>query len=171
MNANSIRPIDLIIDASSAATGARDSATSTYNISAIIQADLVSHIEISQALTKANGKHPDIVFISSILTTVKTADREIYSSIKRLREILLEKFFQENGNCSILIIRLGKFRNFYAMAKKIEHLIAQSQNSRQFKIKQMGVDSLILYTLNLIHPVLATVCAKISRAMTENRTL
>lgn len=170
LNANSIWPIDLIIDASSGATKARDSSTSIHNIGAIIQSDLISPNEITQALSKINEKHPDILFISTVLAEIKTANREIYSAIKRLREIYLEKAFQEHKNTTIVIIRLGKFRRADEVARKVMNLFTQSQKSKQFKIMRIGIDSLILYTLHSIHPFLSSIFVKITRALTNGQT-
>lgn len=170
IDANSEWPIDLIVDAASAASGAsrvRDRDVAPEAMCSIIQADILSHLDLYQKLAQVNGKHPDVVFVSTVLSIVKTPEREIYSAAKRLVEIYLEKIDAARTNTRILIFRVGKLidpKRDSSKAKAMAKTIQNCLTIGKFKV-MYGISGRILMGLNLLHPVVLNSAVRIQRAL------
>jgi short-subunit dehydrogenase len=168
ISANSEWPIDLIVDAASAASGAsriRDPDVSPDSMRGIIQADVLAHLDLYQQLTLLNRKHPDVVFISTVLAIVKTPEREIYSTAKRLIEIYLEKIGSAKSGVRVLIFRIGKLIDpkqdslkAKAVAVKVQQKLAAGNVTTLY-----GFGGHILLGLNLLHPKILNLIVKIRR--------
>lgn len=167
IDANSEYPIDLIIDAASGASRVRDPDVAPDAMRDIIQADVLSHLDIYQQLARQNKKHPDVVFISTVLAIVKTPEREIYSSAKRLIEIYLEKIVTAEPNTRVLIFRVGKLidskqdsQKAKAMAEKVQYKLSAGNATTIY-----GISGHILKGLNSLHPVALNFIVKIQRRL------
>ena len=165
IDANSVRAIDLIIDAASGASSVRDPDVEPYAMRDIIQADVLSHLDIYQQLTRLNKKHPDVVFISTVLAIVKTPQREIYSAAKRLTEIYLEKIATTEPNARVLIFRVGKLIDpkqdslkAKAMAERVQHELLEGNVTTIY-----GISGRILKGLNSLHPGVLNIIVKMQR--------
>jgi short-subunit dehydrogenase len=172
IDANSEYPIDLIVDAASSASGAslvRDTDVTSDAIRNIMQADVMSHLDIYQQLTRLNKKHPDVVFISTVLAIVKTPEREIYSAAKRLIEIYLEKIAAAGSNAKILIFRVGKVIDPKQDSHKAKAMAERVQ--REFSGKNItaiyGISGRILIGLSLLHPVVLNFIVSIQRGLRD----
>ncbi len=164
-------PIDLIIDSASAASMFRDEEIKAEEIPNLIKADLISHLYIFQELLRLNEKHPDIIFVSTILAIVKTPDRECYLSLKRLIEIYLEKIITMDSGTKITIFRIGKL-----IAKNQESKMATAVAARVWTdffsgnaIVNYGLSGHILLSLNNIHPLAVGLVIKIQRFLRSYR--
>lgn len=166
IDANSEWPIDLIIDAASGASRFRDPDVAPDAMRDIIQADVLSHLDIYQQLARLNKKHPDVVLISTVLAIVKTPEREIYSSAKRLIEIYLVKTII-TSNTRILIFRVGKLINpkqdspqAKVMAARVLHELSAGNVTAIY-----GISGRILIGLNSLHPVVLNFIVRIQRGL------
>lgn len=168
IDVNSEWPIGLIVDAASAASGAsriRDPDVTHDAMVDIIQADVLSHLDIYQQLARLNNKHPDVVFISTVLAIVKTPEREIYSSVKRLIEIYLKKIITAEPHTRVLIFRVGKLidpkqdsQKAKVMAKRIQHELSAGKVTATY-----GLSGRIMMGLNLLHPLVLNLIVRIQR--------
>ena len=167
IDANSEWSIDLIIDAASAASRSRDPEVAPEAMQNIFQADVLSHLNIYQQLARMNKKHPDVVFISSVLAIVKTPEREIYSAAKRLIEIYLEKIRKTEPDVKVLIFRVGKLIDpkqdspgAKAMAERVSHELSAGNPSAIY-----GIGGRILIGLNSLHPAVLNFFVKTQRVL------
>lgn len=168
IDVNSEWPIDVIVDAASAASGAsriRDTDVTHDAMVDIIQADVLSHLDIYQQLARRNNKHPDVVFISTVLSIVKTPEREIYSSVKRLVEIYLEKIITAEPKTRVLIFRVGTLidpnkdsQKARLMAERIRRELLDGNVTATY-----GLSGRILIGLNLLHPVVLNLIVRSQR--------
>ncbi len=168
IDANSECSIDLIIDAASAASGAsrvRDPDIAPDAMRSIVQADVLSHLDLYRQLGRLNKKHPDVVFISTVLAIVKTPEREIYSTVKRLVEIYLEKLATAEPAVKVLIFRVGKLIDpkkdspeAKAMAKMVQHVLSTGNSKVMY-----GISGHILIWLNTLHPILLSLIVRMQR--------
>lgn len=176
MEVNSEWLIDLIIDAASAASGAsrvRDHDVAPNAMQGIIQADVLAHLDLYQQLAQLNGRHPDVVFISTVLAIVRTPGREIYSAAKRLIEIYLEKIATAKPDVRVFIFRIGKLIDSErdtleakVVADVVKHRLAAGDVVAIF-----GISGRILLLLNSFHPAVLNFAVKIHRIfMKINRT-
>lgn len=164
-------PIDLIIDSASAASMFRDEEIKPEDILTLIKSDLISHFYIFQMLSRLNKKHPDIIYVSTVLAIVKSPNREIYSLMKRIIEIYLEKIIQLNSGTRITIFRIGKL-----ISKNQDNSIAwaiASKVSADFfsgnSIVNYGLGGHILLLLNIIHPFTINFVIRIQRFLRRFR--
>jgi short-subunit dehydrogenase len=168
IDANSEWPIDLIVDAASAASGAsrvRDPDVAPDAMQGIIQADVLAHLDLYQRLAQLNRKHPDIVFISTVLAIVKTPEREIYSAVKRLVEIYLEKLATSEPAVKVLIFRIGKLidpdrdsQSAKTMAARVQHELTAGSLTALY-----GMGGRVLIWLNFLHPHVLNLIVRILR--------
>lgn len=157
--------VNLIVDAASAASLARDSSIAPDAMRDIFQADVLSHLDIYQQVARLNKKHPDVVFISTVLSIVKTPDREIYSSVKRMLEIYLEKMRLSAPDVKILVFRVGKTINpecdngeAIALARSVKSSFLMNKERVLY-----GAAGVVLRTLYVIHPALVGSVIRLQR--------
>ena len=167
LDINSEWPIEMIIDAASATSMHRDSEVTSEAILDILQADLISHLHIYRKLSQLNNKHPDIVFISTVLAIVKTPDREIYSALKRLIEIYLQKIMASEPLIRVLIFRIGTLIDSrkdslkaIALAERVRHDLLVGHTTVKY-----GFSGKILVCLNTLHPVVLNFFVKAQRTL------
>ena len=166
-DANSECAFDLIIDASSASSHSRDPDVASDAMGSIIQADILSHLDLYQKLARVNGKHPNIVFISTVLSIVKTPGREIYSATKRLLEIYLEKMAANEPDVRVLIFRIGKqidpkkdSPQAAALAKRVQYEFSAGNTSAIY-----GISGRFLVVLKSFHPAVLNVVVRTRRIL------
>lgn len=149
-------PVDLVIDAASASSSYRDSSVTYSCIRDLISADINSHLDLLKELENLNKKHPDVIFISTALSEIKTPDREIYSATKRILELYLKKARLANLDLKVLIFRIGKVvdkKNGQKNAEKIAANLWRVWQTDKY-IKAYGFGGNIMKIVYSIHPVL-----------------
>lgn len=162
---NLLMPFDLIIDAACAASRFKDGQIAPNSLSYILESDLLSHLHVYQLISKQNYRHPDIIFISSVLSRVKTPDREIYSMVKRLIEIYLNGIGISNMNTRILIFQIGRVINFKDSnleTKKIAWCV-KDNFVKGVSYHLYGGFGRLLVMLNFIHHLVPVLPIKIYR--------
>jgi short-subunit dehydrogenase len=164
---NLVMPFDLIIDAASTSSSLRDTQIDPITLSRIIESDLLSHLNIYQLISKKNCLHPNIIFISSVLSRVQTPEREIYSMMKRLVEIYLNKISISNPSVRILIFQIGSVINSEESkweTKKIARTVRQNYD-KGVSHNLYGAFGRALVMLSFIHQLAPILPIKIYRRM------
>jgi short-subunit dehydrogenase len=162
---NLVMPFDLIIDAASTSSSLRDGQIEPLTLSRIIESDLLSHLNIYQLISKQNCHHPNIIFISSVLSRVQTTEREIYSMMKRLIEIYLNKISITNADVRILIFQIGSVINGAESnweTKKIAKIVRQNFD-KGVSLNLYGTFGRVLVMLSFIHQLAPILPIKIYR--------
>lgn len=167
LNINSQWPIGLIIDVASTASSYLDREIHPFRMADIFQSDLLSRLALYKHLTDLNGVHPNIIFISTVLATLITPNRQIYSLVKRLNELYLTKIIHSNPKPRILIYRIGKRLNNKTDSLEVEKISALIKNAYEMRriAVTYGVSGKILIVLNNLHPALSNFLIKIQRLL------
>jgi NADP-dependent 3-hydroxy acid dehydrogenase YdfG len=101
---------DLIINAASATSRLRDHQISIEEMGGIVAADLLTPFEVIKAVIANRGNRPvGILFISTMLSVVKSPDREIYGALKRIHEKILLGIAASQPDLRLLIVRISKW--------------------------------------------------------------
>lgn len=158
--------VDLVIDAASAASISRDDEIGPEKLQGLVESDVCAHLCILERLSD-QGKYPDVIFISSVLSLVSTPSREIYSMMKRLMEIYLHKSRSCHPEARILIFRVGKVIDSradspaaLALASRVREDFSAGQHEALY-----GGSGRILQVLNAIHPALVRLSVRIQRSL------
>ena len=100
-------PIDLLIDAASAASGSRDADMEHGQLAKFLCADLTSKMELLDHLLDRQREAPAVIFISTALVLVNSPGRAVYASLKRLHEAYLRKTSERRRDLRLLVVRVG----------------------------------------------------------------
>jgi short-subunit dehydrogenase len=99
--------LDLIIDAASASSEKRDSDIWSENMEKLCWADLMSRFKLFDRIKSENDYLPEVIFISTILTKVKSPGRVVYTSLKGLYEMYLKSLRIRQPEFRLMIVYLG----------------------------------------------------------------
>jgi len=69
--------------------------------------DLLSRIALFDHILLNQASAPAVIFISTILTLIKSPGRTIYTSLKQLQEIYLQKLRDDRPEIQLLIVNVG----------------------------------------------------------------
>src|ERR1017187_2969678 len=99
--------IDLVIDAASASSRYRDTEIEPSDIPRYVYADFLSRTEIMDHVLRNQDSAPAMIFISTVLTLVKSPGRRIYTALKALNETHLTKIKNSRPDFYLLIVYVG----------------------------------------------------------------
>lgn len=164
--------VDIVINAASASSELRDSMIPAELFEEIVQSDLLSPLRLMEKLLKRQSTPIHFVFVSSVLSDVMTQDRKIYSSLKMLQELMLEKLQSAfSGRLSIMTMKIGTWLDRERMTEKhreIAELIAE--NNGQQCIIQYGNAGKVLRMAYRISPVAMEGLVRVTRLLRGNRS-
>ena len=81
------------------------------NMEEIIYADLISRIKIFDWMETQRNSFPDVIFISTILTKVRSPGRAVYTSLKAVYEIYLNSLRIRQPVFRLLVVYIGTLVN------------------------------------------------------------
>jgi hypothetical protein len=96
--------VDLVIDAASAASGARDGVIEPVQFPGYLAADVGSKIELLEGLMGRQPEAPAVIFVSTVLSLVRSPGRAVYTSLKRLHEAYLRKAVARRPGMRLLVV-------------------------------------------------------------------
>ncbi|MCX7144221.1 MAG: SDR family NAD(P)-dependent oxidoreductase [Proteobacteria bacterium] len=99
--------IDLIIDAASASSSKKDSEIERTQMSDLVSADFLSRMRILDYILRTQNTIPAVIFISTVLTLVKSPGRTVYTALKGLYEIYLHRLKCDRSDFRLLIVHVG----------------------------------------------------------------
>jgi short-subunit dehydrogenase len=99
--------IDLVIDAASASSRYRDYELEPKDIPRYVFADLLSRAEIIDHILRNQDSAPAMIFISTVLTLVKSPGRRVYTALKTLNETYLKQIKGSRSDFYLLIVYVG----------------------------------------------------------------
>ena len=148
--------IDLLINIASSTSNYRDNAVKSSLIKSDVGIDLINPILLTQWLIDRSNRL-NIIFISSILSKIKSPNRIIYSSLKNLQETYLNKIATENFNkVNLLTVTVGTEINKYKesmksrkLAKKLFIAFTKRKENLFF-----GLSGKVLYYIYYLNPFL-----------------
>lgn len=150
------RHVDLIIDAASASSGKRDSEIEWHEIVHLVSADLLSRMKIMDHVVRNQGAGPAVIFISTVLTLLKSPGRTVYTALKQLYEDYLNKLKRNRSELSLLVVYVGTVIDTSKPSKKAEQLASAVFGAFQKKKEKLffGLSGVFLLTLFYIQPVI-----------------
>lgn len=102
------RAVDLVINAACATSRLRDRRIGADELSSYLSVDLLAPVDVvREILRRANGRAVGIVFVSSVLSLVRSPGRDVYGSLKRLQERVLETLAGAHPASSLLTVMVG----------------------------------------------------------------
>ncbi|MEY3775453.1 MAG: hypothetical protein RLZZ129_2233 [Verrucomicrobiota bacterium] len=125
------KQIDLIIDAASASSRLRDSDLSAGDITNLVSADFHNRTKLFEQVCGTAGPMPAVIFISTVLTLVKSPDRTVYTTLKTLYEAYLLKLKEGRPDFHLLVVYVGVVINREGPSKGPESLAAAVARSFQ----------------------------------------
>ena len=147
--------IHLFINMASATSTLRDNNIGLDNIRSDVNVDLINPILLIRHLIDRNNQLK-VIFISSILSRIKSPNRVIYSSFKSLQEVYLNKIAKHHSNkLNLLLVTIGteikknrETEKSRTLAKKIFSAYLNGEKTMFFGLK--GRVFYFLYNLNPI---------------------
>lgn len=150
------RQIDLIIDAASASSRYRDAEIESNDIPRYVSADFSSRIELMEHILQSQDIAPAMIFISTVLTLVKSPDRTIYIALKTLYATYLSKIKNSRPNFHLLIVYVGTIidtKNDTPKPKQLAVAVFKAFNIKKGKLF-FGLSGIVYLVLFYFQPVL-----------------
>ena len=148
--------VDLIVDAASAASGARDADIKPGQFETYVAADVQSKIRILEHVLGRQPKAPAVVFISSVLALAKSPGRVVYTSLKQLYEVYLRRTRESRPDFRLLIVYVGTVLDTTRASKKADRLARSVTRAFDGGRRAMffGLIGLVFLGLYFLQPIL-----------------
>lgn len=100
--------LDLVINLASSTSRVKDSELQPSQLDTYVQSDLLVPVRLVQHLSETAIKPLKVIFISSVLASVRSPDRLLYGSLKSLQEMCLSMLLDNRNEKNLLVVRVGK---------------------------------------------------------------
>lgn len=160
-------PVDVLINAASAASQLRDVSIPADRVRGILEVDVATPLDVVSALCSRQAEHPPrVVFVSTILTVVKSPDRRMYGALKTLQEGWLRNLQAEVPGLEVLVVKVGKVLPSRATAAtaKLAQAVLKAFEARK-KTLYWGLDGIALAGLFYAQPLLFELAVRIRRKL------
>ena len=159
--------IHLIIDAASSSSAKRDNEIGPDDIGALVAGDFLSRLKLLDYMKRVQGPVPAVIFISTVLTLVRSPGREVYSSLKRLDEIYFTKLRDTGAVSHLLIVHVGKVIDKNNGACEAEKLATVVSSAFRLKRTEMlyGLSGRLFVILFYFQPLLFAGVALAQRSL------
>jgi NADP-dependent 3-hydroxy acid dehydrogenase YdfG len=148
--------IDLVIDAASASSSLRDPEIESKDIAGYVSADVLSRTVLMDHILINQGVAPAMIFISTILTLVKSPGRVIYTALKEIYESYLLKLKRGRPDFRLLIAYVGAVidtERETPKPRKLASAVFEAFKKRRKKLI-FGASGIALLILFYFQPVL-----------------
>jgi len=159
------KSIDLVIDAASAVSSKRDTEIRPMEISGFIAADLISRTELLGQILFQQDKMPAVLYISTVLTLVKSPERVVYTSLKSLYESYLQMLKAENPDFRLLVVYVGTLidtKEASAKARKLATAVANAYHANRDSMLY-GLTGRIFLWLFYLQPLVFFLVSRVQR--------
>jgi NADP-dependent 3-hydroxy acid dehydrogenase YdfG len=148
--------IDLVIDAASASSRYRDTEIEPNDIPRYVSADFLSRTAIMDHILRNQDSAPAMIFISTVLTLVKSPARRIYAALKTLNETYLTKIKNSRPDFYLLIVYVGTVIDTTRETHKPKTLAAAVFQAFDNKNEKLffGLSGIFLLILFYFQPIL-----------------
>lgn len=159
--------LDLIINLVAASSREMDDGFAPKMFENYIFSDLLAPIQLVRKISINLKNHPDIIFVSSVLASVKSPNKEMYSALKRLQEIYWEQLFRSDKSGSLLIVKVGKKISHSSSSFISKDLANKIYENYQLKnnILNYGWEGKFYLFLFYLQPILLKWLIKFHRAL------
>jgi NADP-dependent 3-hydroxy acid dehydrogenase YdfG len=149
------RRIDVLINAASATSRLADSQCSLEDVSAGLHVDAISPLSlVGEICNRRMDSRLTVVFLTTILSTVRVPGRAIYGSLKYLQELGLKAAASKYPNLRVLTVRIGarfpRDRDIPAMDVLARTIVSALRSDA--KEVNFGFGGRVLRLLYRVHP-------------------
>jgi len=158
-------PIDLIIDAASASSSKRDGEISADAFDSLVAADFLSKVQLLQRICQNQAAAPAVIFISTVLTLVKSPGRTVYTALKGLYETYLIKLGAARPGFYLLIVYIGiviENKGDYEKPRRLASAVAKAFLDRRRSLL-FGMSGRIYVGLFYVQPMIFNLLTLIQR--------
>lgn len=161
------RQFDLVINLVAATSRVKDSDFLPSKLEGYLMSDLLVPVQLLQNMLETSSRSLKIIFISSVLASVPSPDRQLYSSLKSLQELCLHKLSAGRNGCELLIVKVGKVISHEQSSNEAQNLAAAIYEAYLLnkKVLNYGAGGKIYLLLNYIHPQLFKLIVKLQRSL------
>jgi short-subunit dehydrogenase len=99
--------VDLVVDASSAASRLRDSEVALDEFESLVKADAMAKIGLFEWLRNNQAAPLSVIYITTVLTQLVSPDRAVYTSLKRIVEHYLLCLKRHEPRTRLLLVHVG----------------------------------------------------------------
>lgn len=159
--------LNLIINLVAATSRTMDDDFAPQLFESYIFSDLLVPIQLVKKISINSKKHPDVIFISSVLASIKSPNKEMYSALKILQEIYWERLFRQNNSGSLLIVRVGKKIPYSASSFMAKDLANKTYKNYKLSnnVLNYGWEGKLYLLLFHLHPILSQWLIRAHRAI------
>lgn len=157
--------IELVIDVASASSNKRDSAIGIEEMGPLIAADFTSRIKLFEYLSRTQDSQPAVIFISTVLTLVKSPGRVVYTALKGLAETYLRKLCESRPESHLLIVYVGTVidpKGDTGKPTKLAAAVAEAFRRKRTRLLY-GLSGRFLLGLFYLQPVVFDLFTKVQR--------
>lgn len=150
------KTINLIIDAASASSRKRDVEIQSGDISQFVSSDFLTKTKIMDHILHSQEEAPAVIFVSTVLTFVKSPGRTIYSTLKALYEAYLIKLRDSRSDLRLLVVYVGTVidaKNASNKANNLASAVFKAFNRKNEKLF-FGVSGMLFVALYYFQPVI-----------------
>ena len=163
--------LNLIINLVAATSRTMDNDFTLQMFENYIFSDLLAPIQLVRKISINLKKHPDVIFVSSVLASINSPNKEMYSALKKLQEIYWERRFRQDNCGSLLIVRVGKKIPHSASSFIAKDLADKTYENYKLSnnILNYGWEGRLYLLLFHLHPILLQWLIKIHRVIRSNK--
>ena len=157
----------MLVNAASATARLEDSQCSLQEFCEGLRVDAISPLSlVSTICDRQQDANLTVVYLTTILASVRTPGRAIYGSLKYLQELGLKIVAAQHHNLRVLTVRIGarfpRDRNTVAMDRLARRIVSALQSDE--KVLSFGFSGRLLSWLYFVHPGLGA-CAVLTQRL------
>ncbi len=147
---------DLFVSIASATSRTRDSSLDALSVRRHANVDLISPINIAMTLIKKKpeGKKLNVIFLSTVLTSLISPDRRVYSSYKTLQQEYLSRLSKDK--VKLMLVEIATFISPEKASDRTKELANQVYSGYQNGRRKVtfGFSGRVLKGIYYLHPLL-----------------
>lgn len=161
------RQFDLVVNLVAATSRVKDSEFLPGELERFLMSDLLVPVQLLQNLIEKSSKPMRVIFISSVLASVKSPDRFIYGSLKSLQEICLRKLSAGRQGFELLVVKVGKVIQNEQSSEESQKLAVAIHEAYFLnkKVLNYGLGGRVYLALFHIQPLIFTLIVKLQRVL------
>lgn len=163
--------IDLVINLVSATSRVKDSELLPSQLEAYVKSDLLVPVRLIQYLSETAIKPLKVIFISSVLASVRSPDRLLYGSLKSLQEMCLSKLLDKRKGNALLVVKVGKVIPHEQSSDKAKLLAAAIYEAHRNRCEELnyGWTGRVYFWLFNFQPLLFNLIVQLQRIIRERK--
>ncbi|MDP1614279.1 MAG: hypothetical protein Q8L68_00615, partial [Methylococcales bacterium] len=157
---------DLVINLVASTSRVKDSEFLPSQLEKYLMSDLLVPVQLLQKLIDKSNKPLKVIFISTVLASVKSPDRLLYGSLKLLQEMCLHNLSYRQG-IGLLVVKVGMViphKHTSDRSKKLVAAIYQAHLQGK-KVLSYGLVGRLYLLLFYTQPLIFGLVVRLQRAL------